>query len=57
MGDAYCNLTILKKTDKEENEREKVDVNAFNVKKVLSNKIAAHVVGAFSLNRELSLHD
>jgi hypothetical protein len=49
-------LTILKKTDEEENKREK-DINAFNVKKILSNKIEAYVVGAFSLSRQLSLND
>jgi hypothetical protein len=56
VGDAYRNLTILKKTDEEENKREK-DINAFNVKKILSNKIEAYVVGAFSLSRQLSLND
>jgi len=56
VGDAYRNLTILKKTDEEENKREK-DLNAFNVRKVLSNKIEAYVVGAFSLNRYLALND
>jgi hypothetical protein len=56
VGDAYRNLTILKKTDEEENKREK-DLNAFNVRKVLSNKIEAYVVGAFSLSRQLSLND
>ena len=56
MGDAHRNLTILKKTDEEENKREK-DLNAFNVRKVLSNKIEAYVVGAFSLSRQLSLND
>ena len=57
VGDAYRNLTILKKTDEEENRRERVDINEFNVRKVLSNKIEAHVVGGFSLNRELSLNE
>ena len=56
VGDAYRNLTILKKTDEEENKREK-DLNAFNVRKVLSNKIEAYVIGAYSLNRHLSLSD
>ena len=56
VGDAYRNLTILKKTDEEENKREK-DINAFNVKKILSNKIEAYVVSAFSLSRQLSLND
>jgi hypothetical protein len=56
VGDAFRNITVLKKTDEEENKKEK-DLNAFNVRKVLSNKIEAHVVGAFSLNRQLSLND
>jgi uncharacterized membrane protein len=56
VGDAYRNITVLKKTDEEENKREK-DINAFNVIKVLSNKIEAYVIGAFSLNRNLSLHN
>ena len=56
VRDAYRNLTILKKTDEEENKREK-DINAFNVKKILSNKIEAYVVCAFSLSRQLSLND
>jgi hypothetical protein len=57
LGDAYRNLTILKKTDEEENKREKVDSDENNVKKVMSNKIEAHVIGAHSLNRELSLNE
>lgn len=47
----------MRKTNEEENKREKADANILNFKKVLSNKIDAHVVGAYSLNRELSLND
>ena len=56
IGDAYKNLTLLKKCDEEENKREKVEASdLINFKKVMSNKIEACVVGAFSLNRRLAL--
>ena len=57
IGDAYKNLTLLKKCDEEENKREKLDQSSelINFKKVMSNKIDASVVGAYSLNRKLAL--
>jgi len=53
VGDAYTNLTVHKVCDEEENKREKIDENSeiINIKKVLSNKIHANVVGAYSMRR------
>ena len=57
IGDAYKNLTLLKKCDEEENKRENLDQmsDLINFKKVMSNKINASVVGAYSMNRKLAL--
>jgi len=56
MGDAYRNLTVLKRAGEEENKKEKLEsMDLINIKKVMSNKIEAHVIGAYSLNRHLSL--
>ena len=55
IGDAYKNLTLLKKCDEEENKKEKEERDFINFRKVMSNKIEACVVGAFSLNRRLAL--
>ena len=57
IGDAYKNLTLLKKTDEEDNKREKVQESDCYFKKVMSNKIEASVVGAYSLNRRLALQE
>eukprot|EP00352_Strombidinopsis_acuminata_P003468 CAMPEP_0176403954 /NCGR_PEP_ID=MMETSP0126-20121128/50490_1 /TAXON_ID=141414 ORGANISM="Strombidinopsis acuminatum, Strain SPMC142" /NCGR_SAMPLE_ID=MMETSP0126 /ASSEMBLY_ACC=CAM_ASM_000229 /LENGTH=71 /DNA_ID=CAMNT_0017782479 /DNA_START=103 /DNA_END=318 /DNA_ORIENTATION=+ len=57
VGDAYTNLTIHKVCDEEENKKEKIsNTEIINIKKVLSNKINANVVGAYSLNKQL-IHD
>ena len=59
IGDAYKNLTLLKKTDEEENRKERLDQSSelINFKKVMSNKIDANVIGAYSLNRRLALNE
>ena len=54
IGDVYQNITVLKKCNEEENRKEKLDEkDLINIKKVLVNKLEAHVVGAYSLNQNL----
>ena len=56
IGDAYKNLNLLKKCDEEDNKMEKQESSGLiNFKKVMSNKIEANVIGAYSLNKKLSM--
>lgn len=58
IGDAYKNLHLLKKCDEQDNEKEKQQNSGLiNFKKVMSNKIDANVIGAFSLNKKLALRE
>ena len=58
IGDAYKNLHLLKKCDEEDNKQERQDhTGLINFKKVMSNKIDANVIGAYSLNKKLALRD
>ena len=56
IGDTYKNLNILKKCDEEDNKQERQESSGLiNFKKVMTNKIEANVIGAYSLNKKLSL--
>ena len=56
IGDAYKNLNLLKKCDEEDNKMERQESSGLiNFKKVMSNKIEANVIGAYSLNKKLSM--
>ena len=56
IGDAYKNLNLLKKCDEEDNKQERQESSGLiNFKKVMSNKIEANVIGAYSLNKKLAL--
>ena len=56
IGDAYKNLNLLKKCDEEDNKQERQESSGLiNFKKVMSNKIEASVIGAYSLNKKLAL--
>lgn len=54
VGDAFTNINILKKTNAAENDRDKLEANKFNLKKYVSNKINANVVGCFSMSKHLN---
>ena len=56
IGDAYKNLNLLKKCDEEDNKKERHEESGLiNFKKVMSNKIDANVIGAYSLNKKLAM--
>lgn len=56
IGDAYKNLNLLKKCDEDDNRKERhEETDLINFKKVMSNKIEANVIGAYSLNKKLAM--
>lgn len=54
LGDAYKNLTVLKKSDAVENQKQKLESDKLHVIKYTKNDLDVNVVGAFSMSRHLS---
>lgn len=54
LGDTIKNLTVLKKSNAEENHKQKQDSNELHIIKYTKNDLDVNVVGAFSMSRHLS---
>ena len=54
LGDAYRNISILKKTNADENQRQKQDADKIHIIKYTKNNLPAYIVSAHSMSRHLN---